>query len=236
MNKFKKYSKLQIQNAVNNSRSFKDVILNLNLRAAGSNYKSIHAYCKFYDIDTSEIRLKQKEDKSKNAKKLSKKIPLEEILIINSTYSRTSLKKRLFDENLKTNICEICGQDENWHGKKITLILDHINGVFNDNRIENLRIVCPNCETTLDTHAGKNNKRPDKTCIDCKIKINRQSTRCINCHFIMISNKKYKKNKEKESKKINSKPRYNSRKVIRPNYIDLINDINQYYKILNYII
>ena len=44
----------------------------------------------------------------------------------------------------------------------------------------------------------------------------------------MISNKKYKKNKEKESKKINSKPRYNSRKVIRPNYIDLINDINQF--------
>lgn len=38
----------------------------------------------------------------------------------------------------------------------MSLILDHINGIYNDNRIENLRIVCPNCNATLDTHCGKN--------------------------------------------------------------------------------
>ena len=43
-------------------------------------------------------------------------------------------------------------------GKKMSLIIDHINGIWNDNRIENLRIVCPNCNATLDTHCGKNNK------------------------------------------------------------------------------
>lgn len=42
--------------------------------------------------------------------------------------------------------------------KKLSLILDHINGINNDNRLENLRIVCPNCNATLDTHCRKNNK------------------------------------------------------------------------------
>jgi len=47
-------------------------------------------------------------------------------------------------------------QGEEWNGKKMSLILDHINGVWNDDRIENLRIVCPNCNAYLDTHCGKN--------------------------------------------------------------------------------
>ena len=46
----------------------------------------------------------------------------------------------------------MCGNDGNWNGSKISLILDHINGVNNDNRLDNLRFVCPNCNATLDTH------------------------------------------------------------------------------------
>ena len=82
--------------------------------------------------------------------------PLSEILVKDSTYSRTHLKKRLYREGLKTRLCELCGQGEDWKGNHMSLILDHINGVYNDNRLENLRIVCPNCNATLDTHAGKN--------------------------------------------------------------------------------
>lgn len=90
----------------------------------------------------------------------SKKIPLSNILISRSTYSNTTkLKKKLYDEGLKERICEKCGQDENWNNEKISLILDHINGIHDDNRIENLRIVCPNCNATLPTHCGKNMKK-----------------------------------------------------------------------------
>jgi len=68
------------------------------------------------------------------------------------------LKDRLYKNGIKEKKCELCGQDENWNGKKLTLILDHINGINDDNRIENLRIVCPNCNATFETNGGKNIK------------------------------------------------------------------------------
>ena len=50
----------------------------------------------------------------------------------------------------------------------MALILDHVNGVADDNRLENLRIVCPNCAATLDTHCGRKNRCPSRTeCLHC---------------------------------------------------------------------
>ena len=77
---------------------------------------------------------------------------------MHSEFRRTHLKHRLFEEGLKARLCELCGQGELWRGRRLSLILDHVNGVRNDNRFENLRIVCPNCAATLDTHCGKNRK------------------------------------------------------------------------------
>src|SRR5207245_1335080 len=77
------------------------------------------------------------------------------ILVEGSSYNRGHLKERLFVEGIKARRCEMCGQDEEWNGRTMSLILDHISGVGNDNRIDNLRIVCPNCAATLDTHCGR---------------------------------------------------------------------------------
>jgi hypothetical protein len=73
-----------------------------------------------------------------------------------STYHRGHLKRRLYDEGVKRRECELCGQGESWRGATMALILDHINGVPTDHRLENLRIVCPNCAATLETHCGRN--------------------------------------------------------------------------------
>jgi HNH endonuclease len=96
-------------------------------------------------------------------------VPLEEILVEGSTYDRGRLKRRLFANGLKRTCCELCGQDEHWRGSRMALVLDHINGVWNDNRLENLRILCPNCNATVDTHCGRKNRRvlADRECAYC---------------------------------------------------------------------
>ncbi len=90
-------------------------------------------------------------------------------MVQGSSYSRANLKRRLFEEGLKERRCEMCGQDERWHGHLMSLILDHVNGVPDDNRLENLRVVCPNCAATLDTHCGRKNRieRPTRPCKRC---------------------------------------------------------------------
>lgn len=158
--------------ASKNSLSLTDMLKYVKLRAAGGNYRTLKKYIDLYNIDIShfnsdEIRKeKLKQITFKNKKELS------EILVENSSYSRTSLKHRLYEEGIKERKCELCGQNENWNGKKISLILDHKNGTHDDNRLWNLRIVCPNCNATLDTHCGKNNSKRSKKLIENNFNIN----------------------------------------------------------------
>ena len=71
-----------------------------------------------------------------------------------STKSLLFLKKHIYRE--QNNCCQICNMNNEWNGKKIVFILDHIDGDAANNRRENLRLVCPNCDSQLDTYKSKN--------------------------------------------------------------------------------
>lgn len=142
------------------SLSKAQVLYHLDIVAAGGNYKTLTKYLELYKIDTSHFTGKAW-NQGERFKPFCKSLTLEEILVDNIYYNSHRLKNRLIEEGLKENKCEICELTE-WNNQSIPLELDHINGTHNDNRIENLRILCPNCHAQTDTYKGKNQVKTSK--------------------------------------------------------------------------
>lgn len=84
------------------------------------------------------------------------KYQLEEILVENSPATRKTLIDYLVRYNILEYKCAICGNKGEWNGSALTLQIDHINGIRNDHRKENLRWLCPNCHSQTDTFTGRN--------------------------------------------------------------------------------
>lgn len=87
---------------------------------------------------------------------MSRVPPLEQVLVENSTYARHNLKRRIIKDKLIDYKCVCCGNIGEHNSQPLVLQLDHINGINNDHRLENLRFLCPNCHTQQDTYAAKN--------------------------------------------------------------------------------
>ena len=151
-----KKTREEIESAAAKSSSIAGVCRLLKLVPSGGNYRIIHNAIEKYKIDTSHftgqgwnINLKFKPFEGKK---------IEEILVENSTYQSYKLKKRLIAEGIKKSVCESCGQSE-WLEQPIPLELHHINGNNSNNRLENLRLLCPNCHALTDSYRGKNKRK-----------------------------------------------------------------------------
>jgi len=86
----------------------------------------------------------------------------EDVFIENSTYARHHIKHRIITQNLIKYECEMCKNPGVWNNKPLPLILDHINGVNNDNRLENLRFLCSNCDSLLPTYKNRRGSKGTK--------------------------------------------------------------------------
>ena len=134
------------------SNSYCDIIHKLGLNLCGAQYRAIKEKIKNLNLSTSHFDKTKYRRNAHNAIKRN----LTDVLTINSNWKSTHhLKERLIDEKLILNECYECHLKD-WKGKFISLQLDHINGIRTDNRLENLRILCPNCHSQSSTYAGKN--------------------------------------------------------------------------------
>lgn len=158
---------------VRSKSNYTEILKHFGLLLHGGNNQTLKARIEKLKLDISHFKRSNPPNKSK---------ALKEILVENSTYkNRTVLKKRLLASNLIKNECSICNKPPVWNQKPLVMILDHINGKSRDNRLENLRLVCPNCNSQLSTFAGRNRKKESNLCLDCFKPISRRSKRCGSC-------------------------------------------------------
>lgn len=145
-------NKEEFKKVVEESKTIREVLKKINLSDTSSAYKFFRKKIKEWDISTNHFLSKKEliQRTFLNGKIVAKKD--DEIFCENSKVTRVTLKRRILKEKIKEYVCEMCENKGEWMNKKISLIIDHINGINNDNRIINLRFLCPNCAATLETH------------------------------------------------------------------------------------
>lgn len=170
------YSKEELQNIANLCTTWKEFAQKLGYAtSSGDQLKMMKERISRDNIDVSHFSVFQKERVERTR---------ENVFIKNSTADQKTLRKFYHQENIPY-ICTICGQEPFWNGKEMTLILDHINGENHDDRLENLRWVCPNCNIQLPTtnrrKIGEAAIHKKYYCCDCGVEITKDALRCKVC-------------------------------------------------------
>lgn len=179
-----KLSKEELENVVAQNKTVAGVLRQLGYDTTGGRYSWIKRLIVKYDIDTSHFT-------GQGWKRDSIEYLSTDLFSEHSTKKRSQVRDTILKKHIIDYKCSFCGNTGEWMGKQIALQLDHINGVPNDNRIENLRFLCPNCHAMTDTYCGKNISKSDNSdntynkrtnnCVICGKSILNTSTYCVQC-------------------------------------------------------
>jgi Zn finger protein HypA/HybF involved in hydrogenase expression len=188
-----KMPKNEFEEIIKKHISYTDILKEFCFGGTGGPYRTLKKRLKEENIDCSHIG-----STTKGREFPSKSISLEKIMIKNSTYSRGHLKKRLLNDGILENKCFICGQLPEHNNIELVMVLDHINGINDDHRLDNLRMLCPNCNSQQETFAGRNGRKK-YYCKKCNEEIKKYSKfeLCNNC--VNIKKRKVKNRPSKET-------------------------------------
>lgn len=162
----RKYDKEWLEELCKDSYSLSEVVRRAGRKGGGSQ-ATIKKKIEEFDIDISHFtgqtwnkgKTMQTDERIRNAVLNHEKYSYEEIFIENSPVTQKVLIGYIKRHNLLEYKCDNCGCNGEWQGGTISLELDHINGINNDNRMENLRYLCPNCHALTDTYKGRNKEK-----------------------------------------------------------------------------
>ncbi len=207
MNKIEIFQvKNNIENLLIESKSLREVLNKIGYNTNGSGgYQTFKNYCQNNNIEIPKYNYY-------GSGGYQAAFENSEVFVENSTYSRQRLKARIIKYDLIEYKCVKCKNIGEWMNEKLSLQLEHKNGINNDNRIGNLCFLCPNCHTQTDTYASKKRKKKVKKVkktqeikrCHCGEKISKKNEMCFDCYNI-------------KQRKVKN----------RPSYEQLLNDIKE---------
>lgn len=157
-NKIYKLSDEQFVELLKNSSTISEVLFKLGYSVKGNSWGFAKVKQRMSDLNLDGSIFKGKSPITKYG--TLHKVNASDILKPNCKHARSVLRRYVIKNNLIPYRCAICGCVE-WQGRTLSLELDHINGINNDNRIENLRFLCPNCHSQTTTYGSRNQQRND---------------------------------------------------------------------------
>jgi len=145
----------QLIEAVATSLSAAGALRRLGRVAAGGNYTTLRNRIRLLGLSTAHWT--GRGHLRGNSHSWARKYPLEKILVSDSDYrgGSSKLRLRLVKSGFLANCCSLC-KITDWRGEPISLHLDHKNGDNRDQRLDNLRLLCPNCHSQTATYCGRN--------------------------------------------------------------------------------
>jgi len=152
----RKYTKEVLQEAANSSTSYAGILRVLGIKQAGGSQSNIIKACSVLGVDVSHFT-----GQSWSKDRTFKKRAVEEILVVLPEGSHRPKTKTLLNCIKAKEVpysCSECGLGNIWNGKSLTLEIDHISGDWLDNRLENLRFLCPNCHSQQETNKPYKNR------------------------------------------------------------------------------
>jgi 5-methylcytosine-specific restriction endonuclease McrA len=143
----------ELKEIIKSSTSLSDICKKCNLPIRSHLFSYLKEFFDNENIDASHIL-----NRFQTQRKSEYKIPINKLLVRDCKHHNVSVKFRIIKENLLPYKCALCDLVPIWNNKELIFHLDHINGINNDNRIENLRLLCYNCHSQTPTFGIHKNK------------------------------------------------------------------------------